>query len=249
MSFHLAGYTESQDSAVLVPVAALADPSLTVSGDNIQIPAFAPNLMGAMAIGANTTRAQLVSPSLRRILNPEIRPINVGAEPLSPPLAALFPGSPIPLDASEQMQAYAAEDAAGAAQSTVILFLSEGAIAPVSGEIFTVRVTNASTLVGYAWTNGALTFDQVLPVGRYAIVGARFESAGLLAFRLVFQGSTPRPGGIGCDAASDLTPDGQRYGGWGVWGEFDHNVPPTVDFLSLSADTSQVGALDLIKIG
>lgn len=249
MTMQLAAFSESQDSAVLVPVAALADPSLTVAGDNVQVPGFTPNLMGMVVIGANTTRAQLVSPSLRRTLNPEIRPINVGAEPLSPPLGVIFPASPIPLDASEQLQAWAAEDAAGATQSTVLVFLSEGAITPVDGEIFSVRVTNASTLVAYTWTNGALTFDQVLPVGRYAIVGARFESAGLLAFRFLFQGQTPRPGGIGCDAASDLEVPGQRYGGWGVWGEFDHNVPPTVDFLSLSADTSQVGIIDLIKIG
>ena len=249
MGFQLVAYSESQDSAVLVPVAALADPSMTVGGDNVQVPAFAPYLMGMAAIGANVTRAQLVAPSLRRIMNPEIRPLNVGAETLSPPVASMFPASPIPLDVSEQLQAHVAEDAAGAVQSTILVFLADGAIAPVEGDIFTVRVTNASTLAALAWTNGALTFDQVLPVGRYAIVGARFESAGLIAFRFLFQGSTPRPGGFGCDASADLDIDGQRYGGWGVWGEFDHNIPPTVDFLSVSADTSQVGALDLIKIG
>jgi len=249
MAMQLAVFSESQDSALLVPVAAIADPSLTVSGDNIQIPGFTPNLFGVIGIGANTTRVQLVSPSLRRTVNPTIRPLNVGAEPLSPPVAVMFPGSPIALDASEQLQAHAAEDSAGAAQSTVVVFLSDGAISPVDGEIFSVRVTNASTLVAYTWINGAITFDQVLPVGKYAVVGARFEGAGLIAFRFVFQGSTPRPGGIGCDAAADLDLPGQRLGGWGVWGEFDHNVPPTVDFLSLSADTSQVGVLDLIKIG
>jgi hypothetical protein len=38
-------------------------------------------------------------------------------------------------------------------------------------------------------------------------------------------------------------------GGWGVWGEFAHTAPPTVDFLSVSADTSEVVHLDLIKVG
>src|SRR3990172_6097640 len=144
MGMQLVAFSESQDSAVLVPVAALADPVLTVSGDNVQVPVFAPFLFGMVGLGANITRGQLVSPSLRRTLNPTIRPLNVGAEPLSPPVAIMFPGSPIPLDASEQLQAHAAEDAAGAAQCTILAFLSDGAISPVDGEIFSVRVTNAS---------------------------------------------------------------------------------------------------------
>jgi hypothetical protein len=247
--FHLFGFTESQDSAVLVPVTALADPSMTVSGDNVQIPDYASLLIGYAGIGVNITRAQLQSPSLRRTVNPEIRPLIVATEPNSPPGLIMFPDAPITLDAGEQIQAYVAEDAAGAAQSTVLVWLADGAITPVQGEIFSIRVTNASTLVVYTWTNGALTFDQVLPVGTYAIVGARFESAGLLAFRFLFQGSTPRPGGLGVDAASDLEYWGQRNGMWGVWGEFDSRTPPTVDFLSLSADTSQVGTLDLVRVG
>lgn len=246
---HLCGFYESQDSAVLVPTAALADPSMTVSGDNIQVPEYASMLVGAYAIGANVTRAQLQSPSLRRILNYEIRPVNVGAEPLSPPVTGLFNGSAIQLDVDEQLQAHMAEDAAGASAVTILVWLSDAGLAPIDGEIFTVRVTNATTLVANTWTNGALTFDQVLPVGKYAIVGARFESAGLVAFRFLFQGQTARPGGLGCDAAADLEMKGQRGGGWGSWGEFNSTNPPTVDFLSISADTSQVGLLDLIKVG
>ncbi len=249
MAFHLCGYFESQDSAVLVPTAALADPTMTVSGDNIQIPDYASMLIGAMGIGANLTRAQLQSPSLRRTINYEIRGLNVNAEPLNPPVASFFPTAPIQLDVDEQLQAHMAEDAAGASAATILVWLADKAVEAVEGEIFTVRVTNATTLVANAWTNGALTFDQVLPVGRYAIVGARFESAGLLAFRFLFQGSTPRPGGIGCDAAADLEVPGQRYGKWGVWGEFQSTTPPTVDFLSVSADTAQTGAIDLIRIG
>lgn len=249
MAHHLIAFSESQDNANLVPVAALADPSVTVAGDFVQIPSFAPYLVGAMAIGANTTRSRLVSPSLRRILNPELRPINVGAEPLSPPAIHLFPLSPIALEPGEQISAEASEDAAGAAQSTVLVYLSDGVLQPVTGEIFSVRVTGATTLVAYTWTNAALTFDQVLPVGTYQIVGARFEAAGLLAFRFVFQGTAHRPGGIGTDAAGDLDMIYQRFGAMGSWGEFVHNTPPTVDFLSLSADASEVGVLDLVKVG
>lgn len=249
MPNHLVAFSESQDSSNLLPLAALSDPSVTVAGDFVQIPTFAGYLIGMMGIGANITRARLVSPSLRRIVNPEIRPLNVAAEPNSPPQITLFPLSPIALDVGEQVSAEAAEDAAGAAQNTILMMLSDGVLQPVQGEIFSVRVTAAVTLAAYTWTNGALTFDQNLPVGNYQIVGARFESAGLLAFRFVFQGAAHRPGGIGCDSAADLEPELQRFGGLGSWGEFVHNTPPTVDFLSLSADTSEVGVIDLIKVG
>lgn len=248
--FHLAAFSESQDTGgVLLPAAAIADPVLSVAGDNISVPDYAPGLMGAMGIGTTITRAQLVSPSLRRTANYEIYPVNIGAEPLTPTPIAMFPGSPIPLDINEQLQAHVAEGVAGAEQETVLVWLCDGAITPVSGEIYTVRVTAAQALIAFAWTNAALVFDQVLPVGRYSIVGAAFQSAGILAFRFVFQGTTPRPGGVGFDVLSEVSPSGQRFGGWGSWGEFESVSPPTVDFLSVSADAAETGVIDLIKVG
>lgn len=249
MAFHLAGYSESKDQAAIGVIAALADPSLTVSGNNVQIPDFGEYLMGAYALGVNLTRAQLQSPSLRRILNPEIRNINKTAAVVTRGQYLNLFGNPVKLDISEQMQAYAAEDGAGATRMSVLVWLGDGKVDKITDPIYTVRVTGATTLVGYAWTNGALTFDQVLPVGDYAIVGARFESAGMIAFRFLFQGSTPRPGGIGVSTESLGDIDGQRYGGWGVWGMFNSTTPPTVDYFSASADTSEIGALDLIKVG
>lgn len=246
---HLLGYYESIDAATLAPITALSDPSLTISGDNVQVPEFASQLMGMYALGANITRAQLQSPSLRRILNPEIIPLDVAAEPTTDFRGNLFPEMPIALEAGEQLTAHIAEDAAGVSDNYVFVWLSDGAIAPVSGEMFTVRVTNSDTLNANKWTNGSMVFDQTLPVGTYALVGARFESANLIAFRFLFQGFANRPGGIGCDGVSDKVPEVQRRGGLGVWGQFDSRTPPTVDFFSSVADSAQVGYLDLVKVG
>lgn len=249
MAFHLAVFSESKDQAAIAPIAALADPSLTVSGNNIQIPDYAPYLMGAFGIGVNLTRAQLQSPSLRRVVNPEIRAILKSAAVTAyPDIMDLF-HNPVQLDVSEQMQGYAAEDGAGATRMSILVWLGDGKVESVTDPIYPVRVTGATTLGAYAWTNGSLTFDQVLPVGDYAIVGARFESAGLIAFRFVFQGSTPRPGGIGVSTETLQDAYMQRNGGMGVWGLFNSTTPPTVDYFSASADTSEVGTLDLIKVG
>jgi hypothetical protein len=108
--------------------------------------------------------------------------------------------------------------------------------------------TTSVTLSAYAWTNAALTFSQTLPMGRYQVVGMRARSTGLIAARLVFVGFSWRPGCVGHDAVSDIDNDVFRQGRLGVWGEFEHDTPPTVDFLSVSADSNPTVWLDLIKV-
>jgi hypothetical protein len=246
--FSLVAWSESQDSAVLVNVAALADPHIRVNGDDVIVPTDLQALVGAYAVGLNVTRAQLVSPSLRRYLNFEIAPFDLATEPVVPTAFIDLRRNPIILDPEEALDAQAAENGAGAIRSTIFAWLADKALEPVTGDIRTVRVTNASTLAASAWTNGALTFDQTLPAGEYAVVGGRFVSAGLQGWRCVFVGQQWRPGAIGYDLDNDIEHPAFRYGQMGVWGTFRHNTPPTIDFLSVSADTSQTGELDLMKI-
>ena len=248
MPFSLVGWSESQDSAVLIEVAALADPHLTSVGDIVRVPQFASHLVGLYALGLNVTRAQLRSPSLRRILNLEVMPLDRFALPSTPLPIAMFPLSPIPLDVDEDITALAAEDAVGAIRTSIFAFLADGPFEPITGQIFTVRATAAVTLGVGIWTNAALTFDQQLPAGEYQIVGATFRSTNLVAFRFVFPGGASRPGGIGNLAVNAVINAGQRRGGWGEWGRFRHTVPPTVDFLAFVADAAEAGEIDLIKV-
>lgn len=247
--FTLVGYTESQDSASLVNVAALVDPHVRVVGDDIVVPSGLNYVGGVYAIGAAITRAQLVSPSIRRRYPLEITPIEIAAEPADPVKYNPFFQSPIQLDEDESLNFQAAEGGAGAQQSSGLVWLCDGATSPITGsEMFTIRATNASTLTAYAWTNGALTFNDTLPAGEYAVVGMRASSAGLIAARLVFSQFPWRPGCIASDTLGEQGSPVFRYGNIGVWGQFSHNTPPTVDFLSLSADTSQTVDLDLVLV-
>lgn len=255
MSFHLAVWNESQDSATLVNVAALVDQAIRTSGDDVTVPDGVDQLIGAYAMGVNIVRAQLQSPSLRSLLNYEIEPVDIGAEPASPYPIHLFPDSPIQLRADENLQAFASENAAGAARCTIGAWLATGPIRPVSGDIHTTQWSSATTLAANVWTQVPLTIAEALPAGRYQVVGARFEAAGAVFGRLIFKGSagqqsriTLRPGAVARDAASDLENEMFRRGNLGVWGEFDHNTPPDAEFLSVSADTSETVILDLIKI-
>ena len=249
MVFTLIAYSESQDSAALVNVAALVDPHVRVVGDDIVVPSALPYVGGVYAIGADITRAQLVSPSIRRRYPFEVTPIEIAAEPADPVKYNPFFSSPIGLDADEALNFQAAENNASAGRCSGLVWLCDGATTPISGEeMFTIRSTNASTLVAFTWTNGALTQSDTLPAGTYAVVGMRASSAGLIAARLVFSQYPWRPGCIGSDTLGEQGVPIFRMGGLGIWGEFAHNTPPTVDFLSLSADTSQTVDLDLVLL-
>jgi len=249
MAFTLIGYSESQDSATLTNVAALVDPHVRVVGDDIVVPSALPYVGGVYAIGTAISRAQLVSPSIRRRYPMEVTPIEIAVEPADPVKYNPFFQSPIGLDEDEALNFQAAENGAGANQSSGFVWLCDGATAPMTGsEMFTIRSTNASTLVAYAWTNGALTFSDTLPSGEYAVVGMRASSAGLLAARLVFSQYPWRPGCIASDTLGEQGAPVFRFGQLGVWGTFSHNTPPTVDFLSVSADTAQTVDLDLVLI-
>lgn len=249
MPFTLVGFSESQDSAVLVNVAALADPHIRTAGDDIIVPDWAPLLIAVQAFGLNVTRAQLISPSLRRVLNYEISPLERATLPASPHRwRDLFPDG-LALSPDEALNAQVAEDAAGAIRTTVLCWLADGPLSPVSGDIFTVRYTAAVAAVANAWSNMAITFDQVLYPGEYACVGARLSSTNLQAFRFVVPGAFNRPGGIGAQAVGDILLPSQRRGGWGEWFRFRHNSPPTLDVLANAADAAFTGEMDLIFAG
>lgn len=246
MPFTLVGYSESQDSAVLVNIAALADQHVRVVGDDIYVPAL-DQLCAYHFHGANFTLGQVSSPSLRVQTLIDVEPADLAAEPGSPASFHDLFTNPIPLVASEALNTLMGEDAAGASRVTALVWFSDGPITPVTGKIQTVRATGSTTLTANAWTNVALTFSQTLPAGTYQVVGMRAQSAGCEAARLVAPAYPWRPGVIGCDADGDIMPSRFRYGQAGVFVEFAHDAPPTVDFLSVSADTSEVVHLDLIK--
>jgi hypothetical protein len=249
--FTLVGWSEAQSyGAALAAIAALPDPHVRVEGSNIIVPPDLGFLGAVMGIGAYISQVRMESPSLRRVALLDLVGLNIDAEPVSPNVVHNQFHAPIMLDAYEPMRALVSNTASsGTTRVTVLAWLTDGSLAPSRGEIYTIRAAASATLTAYAWTNAALSFSQVLPAGRYQVVGMAAQSAGLLAARLVFVGGKWRPGCVGQDAAGDITPEIFRHGRLGVWGEFTHDAPPTVDFLSSSADTSEIVWLDIVKVG
>lgn len=249
MAFSLVAYSESQDTGgVLSPVEAVVDQHITTEGDNILVPSFAPNLAGVFALGATITGAQITAPSLRRTLLYDVAPLNVGAEPVNRPYMHDRFRNPIPLVPSEGLQALISEGAVADEQGTVLVWLESEFEDVGEGDIMTVKATSTTTLTAYEWSLCSITLTQQLEAGRYQVVGMKAISAGAIAARLVLPGSEFRPGVIAGDSIGDVTIPDQRYGKHGVFGEFEHTFVPQVEFLSSSADTSEVIYLDLKKV-
>jgi len=260
--FTLVGYSESVALATLQPIAALADQHVTVSGDDLTVPELN-HVIGVLAFSANLRQAQLVSPSLRRMWLYDLFPLLQQAA--LPSEQAVNEGGtatydipqgvgfndlhdvPLELDVAEKLNFYC-DNNNNLERTTGLVWLADGVQAPRKGAVFTIKATSSTTLTAYEWTNGTLSFTQTLPAGRYAVVGMAYKSDNAIAARLVFVGGTWRPGCIGQASYEARRPSLFRYGNLGVWGEFEFDQPPTVDFLAAAADTSEEVWLDLIQV-
>lgn len=258
MVFTMIGYSESQDNAALVNVAAIVDDHVTVTADDILVPKKTNMLAGVMGLGLNITLGRVSSPSLEAFNLIDVAPLNVAAEPISnTPWMPLF-DSPIPLQVNESLRFLAAEDGAGAQRSTGILWLMDK-IEPLPTAnglklpIRTIRYTGSTTLVANTWSDVAITGAgtiQTLKAGRYAHVGLRAITATGIAARVKYVGEQVdnRPGCIAYDAVEDFENPLFRMGRLGVWGEFEHNQLPLIQVLATAGDTTQEFLLDVIKI-
>ncbi len=247
---HVCGYYESKDPAGAWFLAnAVPEQTLWAVGDDIRVPELLPNIIGQLALinDAGGTRAQIQSPSLRMLANLDVEPIVLAAVLGSPPEVLFHPENPIPITVSEALNFAFLSTPTGAQAHYGIVWLADGIQAPVTGHIFTLRATATVQQTVDTWSNGNLVYDQTIPAGKYQVVGMRIRSTDLVIGRLVFPEQIPRPGVPAVNAIADLDARTFRYGRSGIWGEFPHDVPPTLDVLGGTA-AAQTVFLDLIRV-
>jgi len=246
--FHLCAFSQSIAAAGLQEIDGVNDPIMAVHGKNIQVPDFAPYLLGAYNFGTNYDGVQLRSPSLRRLAYYEVLPTRLSDLYESGDYIVLNQESPISLDVGEQLSAYVERTNAIPAQNTVMVFLSDGEIKPVVADYVSVRATANVVTSAYQWHNAQLNFETTLPVGSYGVLGAGFWGQGLVAYRFIFQDQQSRPGGLGMQGYTDPKFHYFSGGRLGVWGKFHSSTPPTVDFLSSTVEDVLRGYVDLVRI-
>lgn len=226
----------------------LADPIATVKGNLLYVGAL-PNLIGVLAMGTTADKTKVETPSLLNIAPYQVVNIPQSDLPVKDMQQAIQSSSPFKLVTNEGMQVFSSNSStADPSPTTALVFLSDGALAPVTGEIIHARATVVTGATADSWENAPITFDTVLPAGNYEVVGSRVEGAHVKAFRYVFQGNTSfRPGSLGALGVNGADVVGSRDGGWGKWGSFDQFTPPSMDVISDGTSETATVYLDLIK--
>jgi hypothetical protein len=238
----------------------------------LQVSPTLPNLHSMAMIGVNAVHYRGQTASMLPFPYPTLDPPNRGGAAESPPRLADFSANPLPLRPTDEFDVFGTQNAAGAQVQYVLTQFSDGppATIPVQilpptltsnpatpGRFTTAHWTASKTLIAGAWTAVTPIFDQVLPAGYYALIGARVFSASGLFFRMLpAMGPIWRPGGIAVQAYDQLDPLNQRYinwnpsqsKGWGVWLFFFQNVPPQIELFATAADTAEEGFFDIVYI-
>ena len=246
--FTIGGWSESQDpNSIYVGQKAMDDAHLHTDGDSIIVPSMN-HIIGCAAISTATAIGhRLVSPTLRRINSLQVDPVIAAAAPAGGRELMLHPQDALPLTVNEELTS---EDNAATAggQQECIVWLADGPIAPVHGEIHHVRFTISVTTVIDLWTLAAITLIDDLPVRNYDIVGLSLVGANNVAARIVIPGFAWRPGAL-CQPSVN-TPNHPlfRNGGLGVWGTFEPTTLPKLELCTSVAGATGTlnGVLDVI---
>ena len=252
MPFTTIAWAASQDAAASgQKVAGVPDTSVSVSGDDIFCPSLTEIIMyGGVCEQTIASRMRFTSPSMLEFGFEEyISSIGTGLTFGNPPQITDKRSNPISLTEQEAIQNELYNNPGSAAYSYAFMNLADGPVSPiVGGPVRTVRCTSASALSAGQWASSALTFPVSLRAGNYQCVGARVNSTNGVVFRLLFQGSPWRPGGIVVNDEAEIGNDVQRQGRLGVWGEFDSRTTPQIEILGVT-DSAQVVYLDLVYLG
>jgi hypothetical protein len=241
--------------------------------NGLQVSPDVPNLQAVAGIGSHLVHVRPQSTSMLPFPYDTLSPNNRGGAAESPPRIHDFSQTPWPLRPTEEFDIFATQNSGSSETEYVLALFSNGAPQPypvqplppglatapqTPGKYTSAHWTASATLTAGGWTSVTPAFDQPLPAGYYAIIGARAFSATALFFRLKpSMGTSPyRPGGVAVQAYDSLDPPNQRFipswaaesMGWGVWLFFYQNVPPYVEIFATSADTAEEGWFDLLYI-
>jgi hypothetical protein len=247
--FTLELYTSSVTAGSLLQVTSLYSGVTPTLNSGFQVPQLS-NLGGVYTCALTNKRAQMQSPSMRTQPYPDFAPVNIGAGLFESPVRGVdLMRYPLPLSYTEELDMFAWVTTTHIVYGAILL--TDGPVPQTSPQAMrTVHATGATTLSAGAWTTVPLTLDQALPAGVYNLMGAKVVSATGVVFKFIpAMGPLWQPGGIANQVFDGMTPDGQRYGGWGTWLTFQQNVLPSLNLFATAADTAQDAWLDLVKVG
>jgi hypothetical protein len=225
------------------------------------------NLIGQFAQGATLTRMNVGSATWNAIGKFNLWPITIGATIPSPPqmqwldqLPSYYGGYGVPIPMMEEFQVFNTDGASE--QVTYFMWIStpdQVKNLPPGKMPFWVRCTTAVAGLANLWSGpGAITMEQTLRGGVYAVVGATAWATNVQAFRIVFPryklygGIRLRPGFLASNAAGDLGEARSQVNPYvfGEWGRFhSFELPQVEHYKTASSATALEVRLALIYLG
>lgn len=204
-------------------------------------------LVAAYAQGPTMSVARVVNAKLQQQGFPSIVPVVTGAV-----VPSLYPlrlfgsrGPEIPVADEFGVQA----DATAIELQRAAVWLHDGNFNIAPGPIFPLQFTATLTSVAETWTAGTINLTQLLPPGKYQVVGMDVVAATNHFARLVFSDGGPRPGVL-TRAINTTFPTSKFTGGnMGALGQFDSYSVPQLEVLNSAAVSTYNGVLEVIKVG
>lgn len=250
--FHLSAFAGAKtDSTANENAPAVQDDVFTISANNRFIVPDDLRAFYASVMNDTASRARLTAPSLRNEGLPEIHPLTVSDDPATNPIGSYWGENGPMVKRNEEVGLESSNGASTVDRVHAFVCWRSRLMGIPAGKRMTIVGTSTQTLVLDSWTTGGITLDQVLPVGRYGVIGMHVACNDAYAARLLFpRGGTFRPG---CPVA--MTVGGFehwgvfRSGRLGLWGTFDQVAQPQLQLIgnAAGAETATV-FLDLVKL-
>jgi hypothetical protein len=248
--FHLAAYFASlTNGSTLTPVAAISDQVLSRTTANNYISPKPVKLYGWYPAGVSISDAQINTPSLRYVGLPFAGQLNAALVVPSPPTLAWWGETGVRIPEVDEIQMLHSLGGAAPENEFSLLWLMSQFKPITPGPTFRLKFTGAIVAVAGTWVAGTLTPFSTLPQGTYDVVGLDVVGANLIAGRLIFPGSTWRPGVLARNLISSVPHPHMVDGSLGCFGTFKSVNLPNLEILSSGANTVQTVYMDVVRTG
>lgn len=249
MPYNLIAWSASIADATETDLTPVQDPIVTIQNSHF-LPQVDWQLNAFVGMAATLPRFRLITPTLRQVTTPFMSPLETALTPATRPGVCDLRGYPLMARALEEIQVNAQQTSGGAARANALAAYSIGALTPApAGQMYTMRGVSTTAAVANTWTLCTVTWNDTLPAGVYSVVGGQGFGTSNYAFRVIFEDSRWRGGGI-CLATENLIGSPVFVkGGLGEWGRFNSNRMPGVEILCNGTTASHVFYLDIVRIG
>lgn len=249
MSFHMLAYSASVNSAAFTDTTPVNDTVYQIQNGHFLLPT-PKRLIFGQHLATSALAMRLVSPRIRQVTTTNLIGVsNRQATMLTQARVADYRNNMPMLSPLEELECDTLNDAGGAERQNAIFGVCDQLTPQPQGDTFGFLGTSVTAAVASTWTPITMTWNDLLPNGRYAIVGLKHSSASAIACRLFIPNQVDRPGCISSINRYDDTDPMFRRGGLGIWGTFENTNMPRPEVLCNTTDNAHTIVMDIVKIG